>query len=248
MAENNETTRPLFLTRDTPIVAGYSIYRDEEYLRSSLDSVCQYVDVVCLIEGRYLDAPELPSDKTEQIISETASRFDPRFYLTGGMPQKFVVYPVDPMPEVEKRDLFFKLVRPGGYLFIIDGDEITVGDVKAGLDFVRTNDPTKIFWVYVEEDGNPGWKPRIIRVEEGLHYGKNHWTILDKKGDLFTDSVWKESPESAQIPQFKIYNFGYKRTGQRQKARIAYKEAMHQKKWIERDPLAIKMNLEQQNR
>ncbi|MGI0084991.1 MAG: hypothetical protein ACREBQ_07910, partial [Nitrososphaerales archaeon] len=72
-----------FLSRETPIIAGYSIYRDAEFLRSSLDSICQYVDVVCVIEGRYIDFRELPLDGTEQIISETASRFDPRFYLTG---------------------------------------------------------------------------------------------------------------------------------------------------------------------
>lgn len=216
------------------IIACISIYRDAEFLRSSLDSFVNYVDVVCMIEGRYLDFPELPVDSTERIISETASRFDPRFYLTGGNPQKFIVYPVDPMKEVEKRDLFFKLVRPGGYLFVMDGDEVAVGDVKAGLDFVRENEPTKVFWVYVEEKGNPGWKPRIIRVEEGLHYGKNHWTILDKEDQVLTDSIWRPSANFAQVTQFKIYNFWHNRTGERAKARLAYKETLHAKKWNER--------------
>ncbi len=187
-----------------------------------------------MIEGRYLDFPELPPDATERIISETASRFDPKFYLTGGNPQKFVVYPVDPMREVEKRDLMFKLVRPGGYLFILDGDEVAIGDVKAGLDFVRENEPTKVFWVYVEERGNPGWKPRIIRVEDGIHYGKNHWTILDNNNEILTDSVYKPSSDYAQVTQFKIYNFGFNRTGERAKARHAYKEILHDKNWIER--------------
>ena len=234
-ASTQRPTNSLFLSRaEAPIIAGYSIYRDAEYLRSSLDSICQYVDVVCILDGRYLDFPELPLDSTERIISETASRFDPKFYLTGGNPQKFVVYPLDPLKEVEKRDLFFQLVRPGGYLFVMDGDEVAVGDVKAGLDFVRENEPTKIFWVYVEERGNPGWKPRIIRVEEGTHYGENHWTILDNDEQLLTDSVFKPSPNSAQITQFKIYNFGFNRTGERQKARLAYKEILHAKKWVER--------------
>lgn len=234
LSDENASTRPLLVRADAAIIAGMSIYRDAEFLRSALDSVCQYVDVLCLLEGRYLDFPELPEDGTERIISETASRFDPRFYLTGGNSQKFIVYPCDVIKEVEKRDLFFKLVKPGAYLFILDGDEIAIGDVKAGLDFVRANDPIKIFWIYVEERGNPGWKPRIIRVEEGLHYGNNHWTILNKDDTVLTDSVWKESPDFAQIHDFKIYNFGSKRSGERQKARMAYKEILHQKKWIER--------------
>ena len=109
------------------------------------------------------------------------------------MNQKVVYFNTDatygPMLEVEKRDLFFQTVRPGGFLFIIDGDEICVGDVKAGLEQVRANPETKIFWVQVEEEGNPGWKPRIIKVEAGMHYGANHWTILDRKNELVTDSI-----------------------------------------------------------
>src|SRR5487761_554178 len=218
------------------IIACISIYRDAEFLRSSLDSFVNYVDVVCMIEGRYLDFPELPVDSTEKIISETASRFDPRFYLTGGNPQKFIVYPVDPMKEVEKRDLFFKLVRPGGYLFVMDGDEVAVGDVKAGLDFVRENEPTKVFWVYVEEKGNPGWKPRIIRVEEGLHYGKNHWTILRKDGSVLTDTTYHENEEYAKVPHFKIYNLGFSnRHEERKKQCVAYKDLWIGKNWIERE-------------
>ncbi len=235
VGQSHETAFSFFIPRaDAPIIAGYSIYREAEYLRSSLDSICQYVDVVLILEGRYFDFAELPEDCTERIISETASRFDPRFYLTGGNPQKFVVFPTEPMLEVEKRDLFFAVVREGGYLFIIDGDEIAVGDVKAGLDFVRANDPTKVFWVYVEEEGNPGWKPRIIRVEQGLHYGKNHWTILNEKDEVLTDSVWHSSPDYAKIEQFKIYNFGSKRSGERGKARTEYRETMRPKNWAER--------------
>ena len=230
------TTTPTFLLakRETPIVAGYCIYNDAEYLRSSLDSVCEYVDAVCILEGRFLDFKELPDDGTDRIISETASRFDPRFYLTGGNPQKFALFKTEPVLEVEKRDLMFSIVKAGGYLLIIDGDEVAIGDVKAGLDYVRANDDKRIFWVYVEEEGNPGWKPRIIKVEEGLHYGKNHWTILDRNNEVLTDSVFKPSPEFAQIEHFKIYNMGYKRTGERQRERLAYKEILHGKKWNER--------------
>jgi hypothetical protein len=218
--------------QDVGIVAAYCIYRDDQFLRSSLDSVCQYVDAVALLDGRFLDFPELEPDNTEQIISETASRFDRRF---GGQ-EKFGVFKTKPVLEVEKRDLTFQVVRPGNYAFILDGDEICGGDVKAGLDFVRSKaeDGIKLFWVYLEEDpGNPGWKPRIIRVEEGLHYGKNHWTILDKENNLLTDSVYdSDRKDFAKISHFKIYNFGPKRHSERRKQVIAYRELLGGKNWM----------------
>ncbi|MHB1868419.1 MAG: hypothetical protein ACYCPP_05680 [Nitrososphaerales archaeon] len=230
------TSPYLLAVTDTPIIAGYCIYRDDQFLRSSLDSICMYVNAVVLWEGRFLDFSELPRDNTYEIVSDVCSRFDPRWFVGSAMTQKFVYVDAEaafgPMLEVEKRDLMFQTIRERGFLFIIDADEIAIGDVKAGLDFVRANPDKKIFWVYVEEDGNPGWKPRIIKVEDDMHYGVNHWTILDKKNELVTDSIYKENPEHAQITQFKIHNF--KRTGKRSEERQAYRDILHEKKWNER--------------
>ena len=54
------STSPYFLVKtDVPIVAGYCIYRDAEFLRSSLDSVCMYVNAILLMDGRFLDFKEL---------------------------------------------------------------------------------------------------------------------------------------------------------------------------------------------
>lgn len=228
---------PTFLLKkqDAPIVASYCIYRDAQFLRSSLDSVCHYVDAVCLLDGRFLDFPELPEDGTNQIISEVASQFDPKF---GGQ-QKFAVFKTKPALEVEKRDLTFSIVKQGCFAFILDGDEQCFGDVKAGLDYVRSkaDDGINVFWVYVDEPkGNPGWKPRIIRVEEGLHYGKNHWTILRKDGSVLTDTTYHENEEYAKVPHFKIYNLGFSnRHEERKKQCVAYKDLWIGKNWIERE-------------
>lgn len=233
------TTSPYFLVKtETPIIAGYCIYRDAQFLRSSLDSISMYVNAIVLWDGRFLDFKEMPEDNSYSIIADVSSRFDPQWFVGGIMSQKFVYVNTEnafgAMLEVEKRDLMFQTVKERGFLFIIDGDEIAIGDVKAGLDFVRANPDKKIFWVYVEEDGNPGWKPRIIKVEEGMHYGLNHWTILNYKNELVTDSVWKEgNTEQAQITQFKIYNF--KRSGKRAEERQVYREILHNKKWNERE-------------
>ena len=231
----------MLVKTDTPIVAGYCIYRDDQFLRSSLDSICMYVNAVVLWDGRFLDFKEIPEDHTYEIISDVCQRFDPRWFTGDTMTQKFVYVNTEaafgPMLEAEKRDLMFQTIRDGGFLFIIDGDEVPIGDVKAGLDFVRANSEKKSFWVYVEEEGNPGWKPRIIKVEKGMHYGANHWTILDYKNNVVTDSTYTPKLEHAQITQFKIYNF--KRTGRRAQERQAYREALHSRKWNERTGVAI---------
>jgi hypothetical protein len=241
--QSRVSTSPYFLVKtDVPIIAGYSIYRDAEFLRSSLDSICMYVNAILLLDGRYLDFKEMEPDESYDIIVDCASRFDPRWFAAEMINQKVVYFSTDatfgPMLEVEKRDLMFQSARPGGFLFILDGDEICVGDVKAGLDFVRANPETKVFWVKVEEEGNPGWKPRIIKLETGLHYGVNHWTILDRKNELVTDSVYRneyaDSPDHKQITDFKIFNFGSKRSGWRGVNRVAYRESLRVKKWEER--------------
>ena len=239
--ESPVLTSPYLLVKtDTPIIAGYCVYRDEQFLRSSLDSICMYVNALVLFDGRFLDFNEMPQDNTYGIVSDVCQRFDPRWFQGSVMTQKCVYVNTDlafgPMLEVEKRDLMFQTIRERGFLLIIDGDEIAIGDVKAGLDFVRSNPEKRIFWVYVEEEGNPGWKPRIIKVQEGMHYGANHWTILDFRNEIVTDSVFKEgNSDHAQITQFKIYNFQHKRTGDRAKERLAYKETLHEKKWLERE-------------
>ncbi len=239
------STSPYFLVKtDLPIIAGYSIYRDAEFFRSSLDSICMYVSAILVLDGRYLDFKEMEPDASYEILSDVASRFDPRWFAGEIINQKVVYCSTDiaygPMLEVEKRDLMFQAARPHGFLFIIDGDEVCVGDVKAGLDFVRANPDTKIFWVKVEEEGNPGWKPRIIKLEAGLHYGANHWTILDRKNELVTDSVYREeysdSSDHKQIACFKICNFGSKRSGERGMQRIAYRKILAAKTWEERAP------------
>jgi|SRR5579875_706964 len=236
-------TSPYLLVKtDIPIIAGYCIYRDAEYLRSSLDSICMYVNAVILFDGRFLDFKEMQPDGTYEIICDVASRFDPQWFRDAVMNQKFVYFNTEsaygPMLEVEKRQLMFDVVREHGYLFIIDGDEICVGDVKLGLEFVRANPDRRIFWVYVEEEGNPGWKPRIIKVQGGMHYGANHWIILDRKNHVVTDSDERSSfnPQTdCKITSFKIYNFGSKRSGERGAERVAYRETMRTRKWIEQD-------------
>jgi len=223
------STSPYFLVKtDVPIIAGYSIYRDAEFLRSSIDSICMYVNAVLLLDGRFLDFIELEPDSSYEIIADVSSRFDPRWFIGQAMNPKIVYFNTEsaygPMLEIEKRDLFFQTVRPNGFLFTINGDEVCVGDVKAGLDFVRTNPETKIFWVHTYREEKQSWEPRIIKVEAGHHYGNAPSIVLDKKNELVTDSVYGNLDTDKRIDAFSIFDFGAWRSGERAQAKVEFQK------------------------
>lgn len=77
----------------------------------------------------------MPQDSTYNIIGGVSSRFDPAWFVGGSITQKFVYVNIEnafgPLLEVEKGDLMFQTVRERGFLFIIDGDELAIMDVKA---------------------------------------------------------------------------------------------------------------------
>ena len=108
-------TSPYLLAKtDTPVIAGYCIYRDDQFLRSSLDSICMYVNAVVLYDGRFLDFGEMPEDNTYSIVADVSQRFDPRWFQGNVMTQKFVYINSEnafgPMLEVEQRDLMFQTI------------------------------------------------------------------------------------------------------------------------------------------
>ena len=118
-------TSPYFLVKtDVPIIAGYCVYRDGEYLRSSLDSICMYANAIVVWDGRFLDFNEMKQDNTFDIFLEVSERFDPRWFIGDTMTQKFIYVDTEgifgPMLEVEKRDLMFQTVREKGFLLIMD--------------------------------------------------------------------------------------------------------------------------------
>lgn len=130
-------------------------------------------------------------------------------------------------------------MKEGSYAFVIDGDEIAVGDVKRAMDFMRESE-AKIGWVDLKEEGNPGLKPRFLRVENGLHYARKHWELYDKDETLVTDSVYgpaqQADPETnVVVPYMHIRNVGQSRAAdsERAKARDDYRTVLAKANWIE---------------
>src|SRR5579875_1045286 len=90
------TSPYFFLKREVPIIASYCVYRDAEFLRSSLDTVCMYVDAIMILDGRFLDFAPLPEDGTTRRISESAPRFDPKYFKEEHhISQKFVYLDIE---------------------------------------------------------------------------------------------------------------------------------------------------------
>jgi hypothetical protein len=207
---------PTFLQtkKEVPIIAAYLTYRDADYLRSSLDSVCHYVDALAILDGRVLDQKELPGDATDKIISETASRFDPRFVSNG---QKFAVFRTKPVLPFEKKNVIFAVVRSGCYAFLVHGDEICVGDVKSGLDYVREHAlESEIFFVKVIdplESTGSRFEPRIIKVKNGLHFSDHSpfTTVFDSDNEVFAHDKMARK-RSTEISDFQIYKFSKERS------------------------------------
>ena len=249
----------------TAIIGCASVYRDEEFLRSSLDSYVNWVDSALIFDGRYSGFPRLAPDRTGEIVHEVAARFDPMIYrpdyIGNRNSQKLIFLDTEAMhhtvcldhgseivtddshtghnlkevanvelSETDKRNLFFRSIEPGNWAFIIDGDEVCVGDVKLAFEEVKKSEQ-RVGWVFVEEQGNPGFKPRFLKVEKGMRYGQKHWEILDGAGKLITDSYWHAGDFA--LDSFKIYNFGYQRRSDRGKAHDEYRETMRKKNWKE---------------
>lgn len=193
-------------------------------IRSSLDSVCSYVNAIIVLDGPFVYTPRdslKSTDGTVEIVEEFHRKNNKLIYFSESAA----------LSEKHKREFFFNQFGSGIRLFIIDGDEVCVGDVKKGLAKVRENKAEPLFWVKVETEG---WKPRIITNKKGLHYGENHWTILDGEDRLVTDTVlFPPMTPSNTIDEFRILNLYELRSKMRDELRIQYRESMRVQGWRE---------------
>ncbi len=137
-----------------------------------------------------------------------ASKYDPE---KTGKPSKFMLYNLDVITEVEKYNLFFSLIRPNNYFFMIEPNEIVIGDVKKGFDIIRNSPEKEVFWVRYE-DADEAYYPKIIKIKEGLHYpsykSKIQYasTILDKDSSTFVSRFDYLNPKDTDgfVSEFKI--------------------------------------------
>ncbi len=212
------------------IVACYSVYNEAALIRSSLDSVKHYVDEVFVADGAYrLD--KLSDDETYDIIDDCLTGMDDdigRLWLN--KPN---------LTEIEKRNILYSGVPGGNWIFIIDGDEICVGDVKRGLEKVRASE-FPICEVQVFNNGRPWmWFPRFFRSRRDFHLKGNHWTYK-YGGEVVWEGAGVKVP-TLRINDFVIINCNVLRPANRLWHDTIYKAFMSARQWNEnsREPLEV---------
>lgn len=124
------------------VYACYCIYNEEQFLRQSLQSIIDFVEKVIIIDGVWSTYPSnayASTDKSKKIAQEVCG--DKLIWVDapdGGW-----------RTQVEKRTQYLNLVPDGEWLFVIDGDEILHGDIKAQFKKIERNKSLHICLVEV---------------------------------------------------------------------------------------------------
>jgi len=212
------------------IVAGLCVYREADGIKYTLDSIHPFVDQIIVLDGPFTNFPDMPDDGTRQI----SERYDNVRYITTAR-----------MSETKKRSMFFDLIDHGDFLLIIDGDEVLQGapeDIVGSFGRVRVSFHTRVFWIpmtarsanWPGQEFNLGPRPRLIRVEKGMHYANHHRVILNDDGSVLTNTDYVRRPDFEILPEIRIHNADT-RTSERRKNHQEYGKLMAKRAWREED-------------
>lgn len=206
----------------TKVIACYSIYNEEALIRSSIDSIKHYVDEIYIADGAYRQN-KLSDDNTPAIVEDC---------LIGTMETQGLLWINRPnLSEIEKRNELYARVPEGEWIFIIDGDEICVGDVKKVIQQIKQC-PLDVCLIKVFNNGKGWtWSPRFIRAKKNFRLGPNHWTY--NYGDKVIYDESGTHVQSLEITDFFMINCNVLRGKERIEQDIVYREFMSARNWDE---------------
>ena len=215
------------------LIACYSIFNAEKYLRQSVLSVIDKVDKILLLDGRYegFECPckrehAVSCDDTETIIADLINetgRHNSKIRYTALM---------QTLPELAKRTLLLDLAGPNNIALIIDDDELLVGDTSDIHSRFAENQDWQVGYVRNYPSGDP-WL-RLIRSKPGeIQYhacGRLSYDIRWLNGDVYT--VKASDPKNTNYDyRFVATGCGLRHLGDRSEsrhvARIAYNNKMN---------------------
>lgn len=170
-------TSPIF--SNSKVYACYAVYNEEELIRSSLDTVMPYVDGAFALSGKFFD-DRRSDDRTDEILREFGVN----------------ILPYKPnLTQIEARNYLYSQVPEGSWIFIVDGDEVVIGNMKDAMQLVRQTEKD-VCSVLVFNNGSM-WtlRPRFVRSRKDFHLGERHWDycFADKKffdGQFQIDHNW----------------------------------------------------------
>jgi hypothetical protein len=152
---------------DTPhawarVVALLNVWNDADELRHSWGSWGPFVDRVIAVDGAYQGVPGgLSTDGTRELLAA-----QPHVALIDGAG----------LPQIEKRNIYWKHCRPGDLCIIIDADEI-----YEGMPALRDAPWLDVGWIrytspiYAREQSIP----RVFRYRPGLHHADRHHFVYE---------------------------------------------------------------------
>lgn len=190
------------------VQACYSIFNEDRLLDLSLMSIADFVDKIVIVDGPYIgfDHKALKSNpKTYKILKKF-----------GKVVTKVIT--IDrPMSEEKKRSLYF--TGDCDLYFLLDGDEVVIGNIDKGLDWVRNQPHRDVFGVRVVLPRSlHSAYPRILRCKEGLYYDRcDDMTIRDGDGKVYSPVL-----NFPVVPDFAIINLEFLRSVRRQEVWARY--------------------------
>ena len=167
------------------IIACFNVFNEAEHFEKALRSVLDFADEVIIVDGAYKDYPhERPwsTDGTLQIAARYWAENEGRIKI---------VYTADAYEsQIEKRNIYLRMVKDGDYVMVVDGDWRVVL-LPEGEEAIRSG-RWDGFRPSIVKPNRRGSKPDAVRFQwgnptcfrklPGLHYDLNHYSLYDAAG------------------------------------------------------------------
>jgi len=189
-----------------------NLYNDRMFLGACLESLVDNVDHIIVADGAY------------KLYYEHFLQFDPEAkpYSNDGSIELIKAFrDLPPVTFIDnggelwenqtvKRSALVAAVPDGDSFFIIDADEMIVGDFQEAIeDWMDSGLICCQFTLYHPgteiERVNPAWHPRIFRKTKGMHYRGTHWHLRDAKNYVIEEQYPIYRSDKIALVHFKPF-------------------------------------------
>jgi len=187
------------------IIACYSVWNDIELLKKSVDSLCDQVDFIIVVDGAYTNFPhDIPwsTDKTREFVESLENAT----FIGNSKPWYH---------QFEKRNEYL-IGEEGDFYFIIDADEVLEGGLRTPQADVG------IFECKRQSDNAVYHRARLIKHVDGIHYSKKHYWLCDGEGNTVALLAKAGKKYREERMPGRILHINHERDFQRESAQRQY--------------------------
>lgn len=194
------------------IIAILSFYNEEKKIGKCLDSICPVVDKVIAIDGMTCDTQfrdrcffEIPklmpfsTDSSKDIILEKSLDYNIKLIHPRRIGNTYIPW----YHQNEKRNIGVAEAGIGDWCFQVDADEQLMGKtetLRKQLELAK-EDSIKIVVKRPYPPNDDYSSPKFYRKREGMHFCRNHFSMVDGKHNDMTSArgilsdiyIWHES-------------------------------------------------------